>query len=346
MVIGLNFLGAIFASYMKGQRAEPNVNFFYRQGRSHSHAAAINVTTIRSTEAENSGFAYRIVIALPTVGRLEYLEKTIQSYLHILSADDLIVVFVVKNQASVLDMLRAKFSTYLNNTIVVETGNPIRQYLLRNPCDLLAHHNDSLGRVMWRSSIVLEHAWLLYRVSFFQPQYLLVMEEDVIVREAVSFLDHVQNKLTGTPAQGSWNLLHLRDYRGVVVAPTHLGGAFGLLINASCPGGLLSLSSFLLRYFDDSPVDWLIGLYFSHLGSSFGVGASDLVVHIGKSSTKNFTDNVNDRGACPKVSKSSCATVMAQRRRRCNEPMVWEVSNATALAHWADKLHDAALSTA
>jgi len=348
LIILLNFFGASWlGDRLVGRRAHPNVRQFYRTGFSGfpSVTGASFAETPLTQSRNGSSFLFRIVIALPTMGRLSYLEQSIRSYLKILAADDLIVVFAVKNSASIVDMLLKKFPDDFNSSIVVENGNPLVRHLLRNTCELAAYHNDSLGRVLWRSSIVLEHAWMLYRAAFLRPEFVLVMEEDVLVQTTASaFLQEVQNRLKDSPARIGWNMLHLRGYRRVSLAPTHLGGAFGILINASCPSGILGLSAFLLRYFDDSPVDWLIGLYFSHLGSAFGVSASDLVMHIGETSTKTFADGVNDRQHCKHVRDDPCPTVMLQRGRKCNRPMVWEVPTETAVALWRKHLREGGIA--
>lgn len=326
-------------------RARDISKFFHSKGlpprRSLNSSLVEGVYISTTSTNSSSAFLYRIVIILPTMGRLSYLEKSIRSYLQILTADDLIVIFAVKNQDLIVQMLSSKFPNHFNDSIIVETGNPIRQHLLSKPCELSSFHNDSLGRVLWRSSIVLEHAWMLYRVSFLQPEYVLVMEEDVLIGTEMSFLNEVQQKLRGSPAESSWNMLHLRNYRRVSVAPTHLGGAFGLLINASCPSGILSASAFLLRYFDDSPVDWLMGLYFWRIGGAFGVRASDLVIHIGETSTKNFADNVNGREHCQQIKVDTCPTVMTQTDRHCDTPMVWQVPASAALELWSQKFREA-----
>jgi hypothetical protein len=134
-----------------------------------------------------------------------------------------------------------------------ETKSPISYPELRrdNWCKLARNFGDSLGRVLWRSKLVLDCAYALeHALQTTHGDSYMRLEDDTAIVD---------------PQSIHWIYSHPRDYRSIshrnASSYTTMTPASGIVIPRQEMHGLIR---FLRRHFDTAPLDWLIGTYITH----------------------------------------------------------------------------------
>ena len=299
--------------------------FNNNNNKTFSNSSSIIIENFTTSSPQNDTFFSSsndidLLIAIPTVYRPIYLSKTIDSLLFTLSQNPKIKILISLsslNKTQRDSMKSFLFKQYINETkyakqiIIVETNHILAGILLKNPCSMKHTYGDSPGRVVWRSTMALSHSWLVYRAALLQPRYLFLIEDDTPLSNDTYDLWDMIWKSDSCPSKLplDWQMVHY-GINSIHVSPVKgpFGGSFGILFKNQDINGtsiLDILSSFILRYFDTSPIDWLYSLFYHTLESGYDCPGNWLN-HIGTISTKSFSDLNSDkqwRNLCGKEAK-------------------------------------------
>jgi len=190
------------------------------------------------------------VLGVPTVkrDRQSYLEETLTSLLENMSveemADTLIVVFVAETDfhhvTSISILLEEKFSEHLQSGLLEIISPPPQFYpdLTRLEETL----GDSMDRVRWRSKQLLDFTFLMM-YAMRRGTYYVQLEDDVITKRGfVSTMNQFALKMTAE--NKPWFII---DFCSL--------GFIGKMFKTV---DLPLLSQFLLMFYKDKPVDWLL----------------------------------------------------------------------------------------
>ena len=250
----------------------------------------------------------------PGVGPL-YLHRTLTMlFSPSLNIDLRVVVFLADEtpakRRAVIDRLKVPFSLEIQQQrlIFVELTDPASWYppALRSSgvarCQLRRNHGDALLRVLYRSKLVLDFAFLLsqahalllrHHLAFF-----VLLEDDTPFTTAADFVSfHVKFRsfLSSNPAFLSSRASLALRAPSQRLAPfsqdpfsEYLAGNFGFLLH---PDRMLHMSDWLRKEYDVAPADWLFGRYHHEVFSDDLMSCcywygKDVLTHIGKVSTK------------------------------------------------------------
>jgi hypothetical protein len=128
---------------------------------------------------------------------------------------------------------------------------PVYHVLRReNWCNLARNFGDTLGRVLWRSKLVLDRAYALeyaFRHTF-GSSYMCLEDDNVIDHSAIG-----------------WVWQYPDDYRSIVHTNASSYNVISLASGIVVPRvEVPALVRFLRRHFDVAPLDWLMGAYITH----------------------------------------------------------------------------------
>ena len=196
-----------------------------------------------------SGF---LTIGVPSIKRANgptYILQTIESLIENTSAEEhnisvVVVVFLadqdIDYNKDVSKMITKKHQAYINLGFlqIVTVGNSFYPPLV----GLKHNFNDHVERVKWRSKQVSDYVFL-FLLSHKMSKFYLQLEDDVI--SSPRFVHYIQQYIK--IQQGKWTLLEFSEL-----------GFIGKLFKDS---DLLKFSRFLWTFYDEQPVDWLVGYF-------------------------------------------------------------------------------------
>ncbi|XP_002738683.1 alpha-1,3-mannosyl-glycoprotein 4-beta-N-acetylglucosaminyltransferase C-like [Saccoglossus kowalevskii] len=228
-----------------------------------------------------------ITIAIPTVKREQgdYLTATLDSIIENTSKEErkktTIVVFLADvnedNKKQIVDKIREKYSEYLWNGFLEVIQAPKDFYPpLEN---LKQKYGDSEARIAWRSKQVVDYAFLFSYCKDMSDFY-LQLEDDVI--STPKFLASIQAFIS-VNSKSTWVTLEFSEL-----------GFIGKLYHSE---DLSQLSEFVLSFYDEQPIDFLLRYYLALKGQSKPlVHLPTLFQHIGQqSSLKEKQQELKDR---------------------------------------------------
>ena len=230
-----------------------------------------------------------MTIGISTVRRSnddEYLQQTLDDLLKHLSPAELndvtLVVFLADNNATyrqeVLQRLSSKYHNLLEQgSLNIIQAKPEFYPSLEN---LKQKYNDSETRIKWRSKQVLDFA-LLFLYASNKAEYHLQLEDDVI--SAPDYFTSIKSGLAKYKGK-MWTVLSFSQI-----------GFIGHFFKSE---DLVKLSKYMVTFFDEQPVDWLVGSYMTATGQKGRISIRpSLFQHIGTmSSLPGKIQKVVDRG--------------------------------------------------
>ena len=230
-----------------------------------------------------------MTIGISTVRRSnddEYLQQTLDDLLKHLSPAELsdvtLVVFLADNNATyrqeVLQRLTSKYHDLLEQgSLNIIQAKPEFYPSLEN---LKQKYNDSETRIKWRSKQVLDFA-LLFLYASDKAEYHLQLEDDVI--SAPDYFTSIKAGLAKYKGK-MWTVLSFSQI-----------GFIGHFFKSE---DLVKLSKYMVTFFDEQPVDWLVGSYMTATGQKGRISIRpSLFQHIGTmSSLPGKIQKVVDRG--------------------------------------------------
>lgn len=257
---------------------------------------------------------YTFVVGIPTVynkGRENYLVNTVASILKSVNEQQrralLIVIMYCENiqitaiensvrRNSTWAMINRKFPTELAIGKIRLISPPLSLYapLLTNNsnCRLRRNFGDNISRVIWRSKLVLDAAYLFYETHRL-GDIAVRLEDDVLPRYA-HWPTIIATRFSAHP---SLQFINLKT--SSKKAPSkHMVGSYAWALRSTM---VPTLTEFLFRNFDLSPLDWLVGGFlesFHYHQHPDSYKAIDLFKHIGEHSTKNLTTKHTSASSC------------------------------------------------
>ena len=217
-----------------------------------------------------------LTIGIPSVRReTPYLTHTLDDIIANSRAEHrvgvIVVIFLADSSVSYNAMVRnhllKKYAEHLTSGFfrilqVDHSYYPLLENLKQN-------FNDTAVRTRWRSKQVADYA-LLFAYARNLSEYYMQLEDDVI--SAPDFLVRIRDKLRG----------RLRNNKWVVLDFCKLG-FIGRVIRCR---DLQQLSNFMLIFYQEQPVDWLISVYMNAMGQKKRIGfRPSLFQHIGNVSS-------------------------------------------------------------
>ena len=157
--------------------------------------------------------------------------------------------------------------------------------------------NDSFERTRWRSKQVADYA-LMFAYAQNISQYYLQLEDDVV--SAPKYFESIQRWI-GMRRNVTWAVL---DFSSI--------GFIGRLVRSE---DLRKLSMFMLNFYDEMPVDWLMGVFMNAMAQKNRLAMKpSLFQHVGKiSSLKGKIQPIQDKsfrlasGKCRSISGNPLA---------------------------------------
>lgn len=191
-----------------------------------------------------------MTIGIPTIVRpkTNYLDKTIISIINSTTASErkviTIVIFLADLDLKIKDITRrrliSRYPTFIKNGLIQIIQAPTSYY---PPLDnLKRNYGDSAERVRWRSKQCIDYAFLFEYCSGLS-EYYLQLEDDVISSDdfVTTIRDYVNRQ------EQPWSSIHFSKL-----------GFIGKLYQDK---HLKSLAAFFKMFYDEQPVDYLIGYY-------------------------------------------------------------------------------------
>ncbi|EDV20197.1 uncharacterized protein TRIADDRAFT_61341 [Trichoplax adhaerens] len=191
-----------------------------------------------------------LTIGIPTVTRpkANYLDKTILSIINNTNADEkksiVIVIFLADLDHKIKDITRKRLTTryksFMKNGLIQIIQAPASYY---PPLDnLKRNYGDSAERVRWRSKQCIDYAFLFEYCSGLSKYY-LQLEDDVLSSEGfvTTIRGYINNQVK------PWSSIHFAKL-----------GFIGKLYRDD---HLLKLAAFFKMFYDEQPIDYLIGYY-------------------------------------------------------------------------------------
>ena len=232
-----------------------------------------------------SGF---LTLGIPSIKRLNghvYIAQTVESLIINTTPtqrDDIVVVVFL-----------ADFDTQHNDkvTVILTTAYPdhiqsgLLQIVTVNPSfyppldGLKRNYNDSTERVTWRSKQVIDYVFLLL-YSKGMSEYYMMLEDDIIA--AADYVTAVKSYVLSQ--QGNWAMLEFSEL-----------GFIGKLFKDA---ELIRLARYFWTFYEEQPVDWLIGYFKSILTQKKRLlRKPTLFQHMGSVSSLDTkkTNNLKDR---------------------------------------------------
>jgi len=251
----------------------------------------------------------RIVAALPTIlrrGKSGYLIDCLSALVtHMTPMEKKLHHIVVMNaeldpakQAQINKTIQTTFPRELINGLIEVVVPPLDHYdRIKDPCKLKRNFNDTMPRVMWRSKLVLDVAWLMEYCKD-KGEYYLHLEDDAMYKQQGNWPQMIlefsqmfpkrfnvsQDKIGALRFYSAWK----RDVDGISIPLHKYGAMIALLINNTL---LHNFTTYILQHFDERPLDWMFGEYLTSLGKNIYIHRPSFFTHVGKiSSAKVIKD--------------------------------------------------------
>ena len=215
-----------------------------------------------------------VTIAVPTVKRpiigSLYLMQTLDSLLRCSTPEDreqiVVVIYLADKDpdynTELLQNLTLKYDEYLKNGFMnVITAPPNLYPSFEN---LKKNFGDSEERVKWRSREVIDSAYM-YHQCVNLSTYFIQLEEDVL--SAPNYFNSIKNFVKQNE-QKTWAILDLTSH-----------GSTGKLMKNS---DLKKMTIFMLTFFDEKPVDWLMSDFRTFLAQKENIASNPIIFqHMG-----------------------------------------------------------------
>ena len=243
-------------------------------------------------------FAGFLTIGIPSVRRDnddEYLQNTLDDLIANSRPGDhqtlVLLVFLADESpdynAMVVGKLQTKYERYLSNGFMQIIRARPQFYPQLNA--LKGNFNDSYERTRWRSKQVADYAFMFAYAQNIS-EYYLQLEDDVI--SAPEYFSSIK-RYVSSRGNLTWAVL---DFSGL--------GFIGRLVRSS---DLKKLSMFMLNFYDEQPVDWLMGVFMHAMAQKNRIALKpSLFQHVGTiSSLKGKVQTIVDKsfrlgsGKCP-----------------------------------------------
>ena len=228
----------------------------------------------------------------------EYLQATLENLLENLSNSDLndvtIVVFLADSNATYCQEVLLKLKTKHGKLLEKGVMNIIqaKPEYYPNMANLKQNYGDSLNQVKWRSKQAADFA-LLFSFVAGMAEYHLQLEDDV--KSSPDFVLKIKDGIK-KHAKTMWAVLTFTNY-----STSFIGHLFKSV-------DLHKFSKYLLIFFDEQPVDWLLVWFINGMGQKKLINVKPpLFEHVGKISSLEDANVRNEKLTRQKKAKiKSC----------------------------------------